>query len=385
MSALYAPFNLDVFYFFGNFKCQVNTNYKAAFEAHMRMPLILLAVVLTSYFVALLLKKLLCCSCCQTMYDARTLRSRLLKLINMIVFVMYPGLGIRIFRVFATRQYGDYSYLIADLEIRTDSKEYKEMYTSAWLWMCLYVLAIPLAYFFMLLLNRKYIKMDPDDTHHFIPDEHHAKVIMVRASYGAIYSSFKRKYYYFELVEMVRKITLVGALILLGEGGAGTQLFVGIIICFFYVFIGALFQPLKKKTDQMLQYVTSIQLFSTLCTGLLLRNRMFERMQGIGDEKDDIVVDVALTFTTLIVFVCIGIVVLYVVKDTCCPKREKGGEKRGGGGKKGSSGKNSTKIVPEEVETKKGIEIVKGRRTETRSAEVVAPSSDEDEEEDDFL
>ena len=157
------------------------------------------------------------------------------------------------------------------------------------------------------------------------------------------------------------------------------------IICFFYVFIGALFQPLKKKTDQMLQYVTSIQLFSTLCTGLLLRNRMFERMQGIGDEKDDIVVDVALTFTTLIVFVCIGIVVLYVVKDTCCPKREKGGEKRGGGGKKGSSGKNSTKIVPEEVETKKGIEIVKGRRTETRSAEVVAPSSDEDDEEDDFL
>lgn len=339
MVALYAPFNLDVFYFFGNFKCQVNTNYKAAFDAHMRVPIILLIVVIISYFAALLLKKLLCCSCCQTMYDARTLRSRTLKLINLIVFIMYPGLGIRIFRVFATKNYGDYYYLIADLEIRTDSDEYKEMHTQAWIWMCVYVLAIPVAYFLMLLLNRKYIQMDPDDTHHFIPDEHHAKVIMARASYGAIYTSFRRKYYYFELVEMVRKITLVGALILLGEGGAGTQLFVGIIICFFYVFIGALFKPLAKKTDQILQYVTSIQLFSTLCTGLLLRNRMFERMQGIGDEKDDIVVDVVLTLTTFLVFVCIGFVLLYVLKDICCPKREKRPKKPLGGSK--------TKIAPE--------------------------------------
>ena len=45
---------------------------------------------------------------------------------------------------------------------------------------------------------------------------------------------------------MVEKIILVGALILLGEG-AGTQLFVGIIICFAYSFTGALFEPLAKQ------------------------------------------------------------------------------------------------------------------------------------------
>ena len=338
MTALYAPFNLDVFYFFGNFKCQVNTNYRAAFDAHMRVPIILLIVVIISYIAAWTMKKLLCCSCCQSMYDSRTLKSRTWKLINLIIFIMYPGLGIRIFRVFATRKYGDYHYLIADLQIRTDSEEYMEMYVQAWIWMVLYVIMIPVLYFVVLLLNRKYIKLDPDNVHSNIPDEDHAKVILVRSSYGGIYSSFKRKYFYFELVEMVRKIVLVGALILLGEG-AGTQLFVGIIICFAYSFTGALFEPLAKHTDQFLQHVTSIQLFSTLCSGLLLRNRMFERMNGIGDEKDDLLVDTALTFSTVVVFVCIFLVVVYVFKDFCCPKRKQVG-------KSVRSKQTNTKILP---------------------------------------
>ena len=82
-----------------------------------------------------------------------------------------------------------------------------EMYVQAWIWMGLYVVMIPVLYFVVLLLNRKYIKMDPDNVHNNIPDEDHAKVILVRSSYGGIYSSFKRKYFYFELVEMVENYT----------------------------------------------------------------------------------------------------------------------------------------------------------------------------------
>ena len=87
---------------------------------------------------------------------------------------------------------------------------------------------------------------------------------------------------------------MVGVLVLLGKA-AGTQIFVGVIICFFYVLLGALTKPLIKPHDQFLQYVTSVQLFGTLITGLLLRNRAFEKAQGIGTEQDDIVIDVVLT------------------------------------------------------------------------------------------
>ena len=126
--------------FFGNFKCQVNTNYRAAFDAHMRVPIILLIVVIISYIAAWLMKKLLCCSCCQSMYDSRTLKSRTWKLINLIIFIMYPGLGIRIFRVFATRKYGDYHYLIADLQIeRTQRSIWRCTYRHGFGWVYMWL------------------------------------------------------------------------------------------------------------------------------------------------------------------------------------------------------------------------------------------------------
>ena len=118
--------------------------------------------------------------------------------------------------------------------------------------------------------------MDPDDKNDIIPQEWHAEVIEVRTSYGSIYHDFKREYYYFEIFEMMRKIILVGVLVLLGKA-AGTQIFVGVIICFFYVLLGALMKPLIKPHDQFLQYVTSVQLFGTLITGLLLSFNHFCR------------------------------------------------------------------------------------------------------------
>eukprot|EP00942_MAST-04A_sp_MAST-4A-sp1_P014567 g14567.t1 len=133
-----------------------------------------------------------------------------------------------------------------------------------------------------------------------------------RTSYGSIYKDFKREFYYFEIFEMIRKITLVGVLVLLGKA-AGTQIFVGVIICFFYVLLGALTKPLIKPHDQFLQYVTSVQLFGTLITGLLLRNRAFEKAQGIGTEQDDMVIDVVLTLMTIAIVVCIVTVIAFVL------------------------------------------------------------------------
>ena len=115
---------------------------------------------------------------------------------------------------------------------------------------------------------------------------------------------------------MSRKITLVGVLVLLGNT-AGTQIFVGVIICFLYVLLSALTKPLIKPHDQLLQYVTSVQLFFTLITGLLLRNRSFEKAQGIGSDEDDIVIDVLLCLMTAIIFLCIICVMFFVLSGIC--------------------------------------------------------------------
>ena len=110
---------------------------------------------------------------------------------------------------------------------------------------------------------------------------------------------------------MGRKIILVGALVLMGEN-ATTQVFFGVIICVFYLFLSGLWKPLVSGTDQFLQYVTSIQLFITLITGLLLRNAAFEKDTRLGGQYDDTFIDVFLVVATIMVLVCI-IIVLYIV------------------------------------------------------------------------
>ena len=111
MTALYAPFNIDIFFFFENFKCQVNTNYSAAFYAHMSVPMIILGVIMLATVTAGVIKLLDCCG--NFLFDRKTLKARVFKLINFFVFVMYPGLGLRVFRVFATQTYGNRTFLRA--------------------------------------------------------------------------------------------------------------------------------------------------------------------------------------------------------------------------------------------------------------------------------
>eukprot|EP00945_MAST-04E_sp_MAST-4E-sp1_P001301 g1301.t1 len=314
MTALYAPFNIDIFFFFENFKCQVNTNYSAAFYAHMSVPMIILGVIMLATVTAGIIKLLDCCG--KFLFDRKTLKARVFKLINFFVFVMYPGLGLRIFRVFATQTYGDRTFLRADLSIDVASEDYKQMRGTAWAYMFAYVFMIPATYVAILFFNRRTIAMDPDDEDGIVPQEFHSEVIAVRTSFGSIYGDFKRQYYYFEIFEMSRKITLVGVLVLLGNT-AGTQIFVGVIICFLYVLLSALTKPLIKPHDQLLQYITSVQLFFTLITGLLLRNRSFEKAQGIGSDEDDIVIDVLLCLMTAIIFLCIICVMFFVLSGVC--------------------------------------------------------------------
>ena len=111
---------------------------------------------------------------------------------------------------------------------------------------------------YILYSKRKIIALDPEQ-HGEATDPGIIAGVACRMEFGSLYKDYKRKYYWFELVEMGRKIMLVGALVMLGS--SGMQIFAGIVICFFYVLLASYLEPLTNKTGQVLQYVTSIQLF----------------------------------------------------------------------------------------------------------------------------
>merc|ERR1712167_101821 len=278
---------------------------------------------------------LMCCKLCKPHYDNKTLYARVLKLTNLLVFFMYPGMGLRIFRVFAVECYSPketkdsdlmnptYSeiveecefgqtYMRSDLSINTEDPRYKTMKWFAGICIAVYVIGIPSLYILILYKKRHIIAKDPENGELIHPDDHQ-EVMRCQTEFGSMYKDYKRKYYWSELVEMSRKILLVGALVLLGNGGM--QIFAGIIICFVYILLASYLKPLTSKTDAVLQYMTSIQLFFTLISGLMLNYRNFEKEDCTSDEPEDCMtfadyfLEVVLMLTTVIVFVVIVAVV----------------------------------------------------------------------------
>ena len=62
---------------------------------------------------------------------------------------------------------------------------------------------------------------------------------------GFFYKSFEREYYWFEALDMYRKIVLVAAMSLFDQGGT-LQLMIAQLLCFMYVVILGITAPYKK-------------------------------------------------------------------------------------------------------------------------------------------
>ena len=167
--------------------------------------------------------------------------------------------------------------------------------------MVLYVIGFPSIMICILLFFRKLIRHDPDDEDEQIPHELHKDVMAVRTSFGSIYKDYRRKAFLWEILEMIRKVVLVGALVLMSKGGM--QIFFGVLICFLYVFAAAYVEPFIDHADQFLQYATLVQLFTTLLTGLMLSYKSYEAVVMPSaqdpDKRDDL-------FLELMLMICIS-------------------------------------------------------------------------------
>merc|ERR1711981_860703 len=76
------------------------------------------SLLIGAAFFAFLMKKFCPNKIFQPKYDMKTVRANGFRLLNSIVFMMYPGLSLRVFRAFASKTYGKITYLAADISIR---------------------------------------------------------------------------------------------------------------------------------------------------------------------------------------------------------------------------------------------------------------------------
>ena len=206
------------------------------------------------------------------------------------------------------------------MSIRTNTQRYTELRSWAFFFMVLYVFCIPVAFCAILYINRKAIAHDPDDEEEHIKKEWHSEVIKVRKEFGSIYADYRRKYYYWEIVEMIRKVVLIGALVLVNKVPS-LQIFLGVLICFVYSFMAALMEPFNDPADQNLQFITSLQLFLTLVTGFYISYRAFEIAASGMDvdeaKQNDTFIEPMLSLLAYAVFACIFFVIYITFKELC--------------------------------------------------------------------
>lgn len=223
-----------------------------------------------------------------------------IRVINFIVFLLYPGIGTRIFRLFKCRRIGELEYLMADYSIICWKDDHNYAVAVATLCIFLYVIGIPFLCIYILYKR----KMNLDDA-------------KTAALYGSLYLAYERKYWYWESVEMLKKMILAGGLVIVATGSSA-QVLIGMLVVLSYSYIVTRLEPYDDILDDYLQVGASIQMVLNLLIGLVLKL----------DDKSEYDVDtlgiLLLIMNIAVVLLGIGLACLAFPKvQTCCSKRNK--------------------------------------------------------------
>ena len=88
---------------------------------------------------------------------------------------------------------------------------------------------------------------------------------------GFIYYSYREECWWYEIVELSRKLVLNAMMVLVSDNNAATRVSVGVGACFFYLLFMNYVRPYTCNSDFLLQNVCHLQLFLTVLCGLVLK------------------------------------------------------------------------------------------------------------------
>ena len=89
--------------------------------------------------------------------------------------------------------------------------------------------------------------------------------------YGSLYIQYEGQYYWWEIVEMIKKMLLTGGLVLLAPGSTA-QILVGVLITLVYFSCVMKLEPYEDYNDDILQTISTVQIMLTLLMGFALRS-----------------------------------------------------------------------------------------------------------------
>eukprot|EP01043_Picozoa_sp_COSAG02_P043076 COSAG02_NODE_3721_length_6323_cov_3.825353_2_plen_1317_part_00 len=216
----------------------------------------------------------------------------------LLVFLLYPGLSNKVFEIFLCRDLGPNtspgSILQADYGIDCDDTQIFRWVVGLTL-VILWPIAVPVVLFASMFRVRAQI-LGRDDK--------------VTNMYHFIISDYKLECWYWEIVELMRKLLLSGILSLVKRGSIA-QAMLGTVIAFAFSVVHVKLEPYKSSTLNFAKTVAEIQLFVVLLTSVVLQQH------NVGFGAEVITVDdygMVQTVATVAIVPVILILIVHQIK-----------------------------------------------------------------------
>eukprot|EP00937_MAST-01D_sp_MAST-1D-sp2_P006764 g6764.t1 len=210
-----------------------------------------------------------------------------LQAVFLLFFVIFPTTCSTTFRMLHCDEMADGSkWLVAQYDIACtagapvktwlfgDARTYGFYKGLAIVMILVYPVGVPL--FVSVLMYRMRDQLfEPLDAQSVILRDHDNNIVRTphhRTSkyLGSLYVAYSAKYYWWEVVELVRKVLLTGV-ILFVRPCCSTQLVFGCLVAMIFTLSYAEFHPYLYKEDDTLQLLCQLAIFCTMFSGLLIK------------------------------------------------------------------------------------------------------------------
>ena len=291
--------SFDFFSVLAGSACQFVTGFLKELEFSAVVLPIIMVITVASYVV------IMCTRTDKSKFTKESASTRLVSLLFMVMYTLYTSVSTKLFRLFKCREIQSQWYLTADYNVVCSGNDYTAHVALAIGGICFCTLGIPIVILTVLTRNRKYLHSST------CPEDELYKHVLVKKKYGSIYDDYTKDNYFFDLLDLGRRLLLTGALIMVGEQ-SNTQIFLGALLCVLWLLVVAVRRPYKAYWDNVLSIVLSLQLVLIMLCGMALEMNRLSPAASL-DPYESVSFDILMvTFSMIIIVTAVLAIVISI-------------------------------------------------------------------------
>jgi hypothetical protein len=295
--------SVDFLSMFGNI-CKLHTSFYTRFVFQIIFLPIMFVTTWAAHHVTVRACRRGPSSCCKRRAASFTRESawtRFCEILFLTAYALYTTISTTIFRVLKCAKIQDRWHLeVQYSELCWEGKWY--LYAViACVGIAVYTAGIPGTLYYVLRKNKRYLYEEscPADQMH--------KHALVSRRLGAVYASYNADSYFYDLLDMARRLVLTAGLVVLGED-SNSQILLGALICTVWLCLILVKRPFRAFWDNALSTLLSFQHLVVILTGMSLKINQLADKSNKGTEHEQQLEDGAVA--ALLALSTISVIVL---------------------------------------------------------------------------